>query len=209
MLAEIENIKTSGKRLTRLLNDLLDLSKLEAGKLEPVFEKADLTAITQQTIASLESLADEKALNIELTGISSAKGMFDEKLITQVITNLLSNAIKFSPVGSRIRFKVSQLETMLRGKQQQILELAICDQGVGIPTSELDTIFDRFVQSSKTRTAAGGTGLGLPICKEILRLHHGVIWATSPVTSEEMLDPDGTPTGTAFTIRFPVAQPES
>lgn len=205
----LENITTSGKRLTRLLNDLLDLSKLEAGKLEASFKPNDLNKLVEESVAELNSLADDKALTIEVLANDKCEGVFDEKLICQVITNLLSNAIKFSPVGGRIRLKTTSMHAMLKGERKDILEFVICDQGIGIPTEELDTIFDRFIQSSKTRTAAGGTGLGLPICKEILRLHHGVIWATSPVTAEDMLDEDGSASGTALHIRFPVNQPET
>jgi len=204
----LENISTSGKRLTGLLNDLLDLSKFEAGRFEAQFREHDLDELTGQCVKELQSLADDKALTIEQNCGTDLVGKFDEKLLMQVTTNLLSNAIKFSPEGGRIRISVSRIHTALNGVKQDLLEWKISDQGIGIPDTELDSIFDRFVQSSNTMTAAGGTGLGLPICREIARIHHGIIWATSPVTIDDMPEGGGSTRGTTFQLRIPVIHAE-
>jgi signal transduction histidine kinase len=95
--------------------------------------------------------------------------MLDPGKIMQVLRNLLSNAVKFSPAGGTIELTVGQGESGL--------VVSVGDQGLGIPEGEQQTIFDKFIQSSKTRTGAGGTGLGLAICREIIMAHHGRIWA--------------------------------
>lgn len=89
----------------------------------------------------------------------------DRDKIAQVVRNLLSNALKFSPENSQIDV------TIIDNAEGQV-EVSVCDQGIGIPADEVDTIFDAFIQSSSTRSSAGGTGLGLPICKEIIEGGH-------------------------------------
>ncbi len=88
--------------------------------------------------------------------------------------NLLSNALKFSPPRTDICITLRTTET---GQSSVMLAVEVADQGVGIPPDELDTIFDKFIQSSRTRSGAGGTGLGLAICREIAAAHGGRIWA--------------------------------
>ena len=87
---------------------------------------------------------------------------------------------------------------LINGENQQVLELIVIDQGVGVPQDELDTVFDKFVQSSKTKNSAGGTGLGLPICKDIIKIHKGDIWAESP--------PENQDTGSSFHFIIPAVQ---
>jgi signal transduction histidine kinase len=87
------------------------------------------------------------------------------------LQNLLSNAVKFTKNHKVVRIEIEA--------NRQMVQCRIVNWGVGIPANELDTVFDKFVQSSKTQSGAGGTGLGLAICKEILRCHHGRIWADS------------------------------
>ena len=93
----------------------------------------------------------------------------DSERIKQVIRNLISNAVKFSPREETINVTIS--------RNKHLLKLAVKDSGVGIPQNELQAVFDKFVQSTKTKTGAGGTGLGLSICKEIITAHKGRIWA--------------------------------
>lgn len=168
----LANIDTSTQRLTDLLNDLLDLSKLESNKMVVSAKPHDLSDVAVKAISLLESLLQSKRLRIDKTALAAVTGSFDKKLIMQVITNLFSNAIKFSPKGSVIKVETQMVEY----DQQNYLKFSIYDQGPGVPEKELETIFDAFVQSSKTMTNAGGTGLGLPISKEIVELHHGRIW---------------------------------
>ena len=93
----------------------------------------------------------------------------DPEKMMQVLRNLLSNAVKFSPKGGTIELRIQH--------QERSLVVAIADQGVGIAEEELETIFDKFIQSRRTKTGAGGTGLGLSICREIMLAHQGQVWA--------------------------------
>ena len=180
------NIHESGKRLLSLLNDLLDLSKLEAGRMEFSIQQNDLQSVLDTCSSELEAKLAERNLHLEIEmPQNTGPALFDPVRIGQVVTNLLSNAIKFSPEGGLIRILVSR-DTLKIGKRENdtgdspALRVAVIDQGIGIPEDELESIFDKFIQSSKTKSGAGGTGLGLAICKEIIEGHNGVIWAESP-----------------------------
>ncbi len=169
-----ENIQNSGQRLLSLLNDLLDLSKLEAGKMQLQFKPAQIQNIISNCIEEQQTRLEEKALTVfqNIPDLDLTIQM-DTTKIGQVITNLLSNAIKFSPEEKTIEINV------LKDKSQKktTVKVIISDNGPGIPTTELESVFDKFIQSSKTDTKAGGTGLGLAICKEIIDNHQGKIWA--------------------------------
>ena len=178
----MQNIQTSANRLTTLLDDLLDLSKLEAGKMELDAAEHDMAQIIQLHLDEVKSLLENKQLAVDFDPQPKLTGCFDRKLISQVIINLLSNAIKFSPDGSTIIIRAYQESTTLFHEPLDVLHIEVIDQGIGIPAGELEDIFDKFVQSSSTRTQSGGTGLGLPICSEIVGLHNGKIWAESPLT---------------------------
>ena len=169
------NIHMSGRRLSFLLNDLLELSRMEAGKVRPNLQKCNLLEIIQVSSVELETLKAEKNINLILhSGTTNPSARCDRQQILQVFINLYSNAIKYSPVGGTIAITIADSET---GQGAPALLCSVEDQGIGIPANELEAVFDKFVQSSKTRTGAGGTGLGLAICKEIVELHKGKIWA--------------------------------
>ncbi len=164
------NIHTSGERLLLLLNDLLDLSKLEAGKMELNFKETDLVDIFESCYHEQEQLMKDLSLTLQFNKPTQPViGKFDAIRIAQVISNMLSNAIKFNSKAGAI--------TVVIEKKDRQLYFSMQDEGLGIPEGELDTIFDAFVQSTKTRTGAGGTGLGLAICKEVITGHGGKIWA--------------------------------
>jgi signal transduction histidine kinase/integral membrane sensor domain MASE1 len=184
----IGNIKRSGNRLLRLLNDLLVLAKLDAGKVEYQREPGSLKAVIDSTLIELAPLIKAKNLQVSTSFCSSTEASFDKHYMTQVVTNLLSNAIKFSCAGGRICIETS-VQTVESGRA---LRCRISDSGPGIPEAELKTIFDKFVQSSKTKTGAGGTGLGLAICEMIIQAHGGRIWAENAA-----------PTGAVFTFDIP------
>ncbi|RLJ17835.1 hypothetical protein DJ031_13355 [bacterium endosymbiont of Escarpia laminata] len=172
------HIHASGERLLILLNDLLDLSKLEAGRMILEYRKNDLRIVAENCVHELEGYITNRGVQCELLPAKTdTQGEFDAMRISQVITNLLSNAIKFTATGGHIQISVSQERLEIDGHEIPGLQLSVLDQGVGIPEAELDTIFDKFIQSSKTRTGAGGTGLGLAISKEIIEAHAGRIWA--------------------------------
>ncbi len=165
------NINVSGERLLVLLNDLLDLSKIEAGKMEFNMVKGDLADVYASCYSEQEQRINDLQLKIEVIKPEfPVAGIFDIASIKQVITNFLSNAIKFSSIGDTITASLSK-------NDNQELCFSLQDNGVGIPEDELKTVFNAFIQSSKTKTGAGGTGLGLAICKEIIEGHGGKIWA--------------------------------
>ena len=103
--------------------------------------------------------------------------VLDSDSIRQVFLNLLANAIKFGKDGSEIKVSISSARLNSQGNEKEAIRVSVFDQGLGIPESELKSIFDKFTQSTRTRTGAGGTGLGLPICLEIVERHAGEIWA--------------------------------
>jgi len=187
----LEKIHISGDRLTTLLDNLLDLSKLEAGKLTPELKENNLTTVVLKSIDEVSSLLSDKNIAIKMDQTTSLTGYFDSKLITQVLVNILSNAIKFSPDDSTIEVVLHRNSL----EADKVLSLTVIDEGIGIPKNEQEDVFDSFVQSSKTRSKSGGTGLGLPISKEIIELHHGKIWVESPPKNRE--------TGAAFTFIIP------
>lgn len=126
----------------------------------------------------LQSLLDAK--HIILTIEEKTENLivtFDYERIVQVIINLMSNAVKFTPNHSTITVTISEDHMKIDNRDYPVLRIRIADQGVGIPEDELDSIFDKFIQSSKTKTGAGGTGLGLSISNDIIKAHHGKIWA--------------------------------
>ncbi|MCB1874544.1 MAG: PAS domain-containing protein [Chromatiales bacterium] len=193
-----ERIHSSSLRLLDLLNDLLDLSKLEAGKMEFKPRRSDLNRVANLAVAEMAELIRRKNLSVEVVKSKlDTHAIFDPEKLLQVVRNLLANAIKFSQPGEHIslRFAASELadlDAMGQSRSLAALSLQVEDRGPGIPDRELNTIFDKFVQSSATRTGAGGTGLGLAICREIVRGHKGCIEARNR--------PEG---GAIFTVSLP------
>ena len=154
-------IKQSGNTLLHLLNDLLDLAKMEAGKMTFNFRVGDLQKLIDNVADEFSSVISERATRINyLKRDDKVVLRHDPERIKQVLRNLISNAVKFSPVGGEIEINLTQ--------DDDSVIVSVKDQGVGIPEEELDAVFDKFIQSSKTKTGAGGTGLGLAICKEIV-----------------------------------------
>ncbi len=183
-------IKDSGQRLMSLLNNLLDLSKLESGKMEFNLRQGDLRQPLNTTLNELKPLLEEKGLNIVLEGDDSpVEACFDTQKILQVIYNLMSNAIKFSEPDKAVTITFGQSSVTLNDEDDgepsseiEAVSMSVADQGVGVPEDELEAVFDKFIQSSKTSTGAGGTGLGLAICKEIIEGHNGRIWCENNET---------------------------
>ena len=177
----VDSIALSGERLLALLNSLLDMSKLEAGKMNYLPAKNDMEIVIQNAINELHTLVTDKSMTLECDSDGEVFAWFDKTLILQVLVNLLSNAIKFSEAGSSVRIRCEYLSLKIGKRQsdpeQEVLKVEVIDQGVGIPEHELNSVFDKFVQSTKTNTGAGGTGLGLAICAEIIALHKGKIMA--------------------------------
>jgi PAS domain S-box-containing protein len=191
-------ISQSADRLLHLIDDLLDLSKLEAGRMELHYAPTNLSTLIDGVHGQLDSLLQMRGLSLIVDTCSEAENVsIDKKRLEQVIHNLLSNAIKFSPENGTIQITIrpAQLPRGRRAKDSGFLNaisLRIADSGIGIPESELESVFDKFVQSSSTKTGAGGTGLGLAICQEIVSQHRGTITAANNTSS-----------GACFTVTLP------
>ena len=170
LVTYFERIRRSGGTLLTLLNDLLDLAKLEAGKTVFDCEPVDLALVTESVVEEFSSRLAEKELVLETARPEvEAIAFADPNRIKQVVRNLLSNAVRFSPVAGRINCIVSRRDETVR--------VSVQDNGPGIRPDELELVFRKFVQSSTTKTGAGGTGLGLAICREIVDAHGGTIRA--------------------------------
>ncbi|MBT4089120.1 MAG: PAS domain S-box protein [Deltaproteobacteria bacterium] len=173
-----KQIRASGERLMSLLNNLLDLSRLEAGK--EIYEMVSINVwqVAKEAIEELQSISKEKSLDVVMPDPMIQTMVFgDDYKLGQVFRNLLSNSIKFSPENGRIEILFTENNLKTGNESNPVLKVLIRDQGIGVPDSELDSIFDKFNQSSRTKTGAGGTGLGLSICREIVTAHQGKIWA--------------------------------
>jgi signal transduction histidine kinase len=178
-------VQDSGQRLLVLLNDLLDLSKLEAGKVSYEFRMHEIDEIVRTTLVELEVLVKQRGLRVESDFDGENRLVYcDAVRIGQVLRNLVSNAIRFTPAGRCVRISVEESALPPRhdgdsGPAVPALKVRVEDEGVGIPEDELHSIFDKFVQSSNTRSGAGGTGLGLTITREIVTQHGGRIFAAN------------------------------
>ncbi len=179
----LSRVETASQRLLLLLNDLLDLSKLESGNEELNFENHELYSLVRQIES--ENLTNIQVKRIEFKVLEPKKPIVilcDKNKLLQVFSNIISNAIRYSLEGSSICVEFDITEMVLgkrltdTNKTRGVL-LSFIDQGIGIPDNELKTVFGKFVQSSMTQNGAGGTGLGLAICREVVDAHNGKIWA--------------------------------
>ncbi len=160
----------SGKRLLSMLNDLLDLSKLEAGKMDFDFNETIIAELVSIVLGEVEALLEEKGIDVDFhPSEQNRKIILDSNKIMQVIRNLMTNAIKFSRPNSKLEIEINN--------NDKDVQFSVIDYGIGIPQDELKTIFHRFYQSSLNPPDSGGTGLGLSICQEIIQAHKGNIWA--------------------------------
>ncbi len=170
ILNYFNKISQSGRTLLSLLDNLLDLAKLESGKITFEMKQTDIGAIVVSLVDEFESLFAKRNLTIRYNNmLFEEQVVVDADKIKQVVRNLLSNAVKFSPEGGNIEIEMC--------REDSTVTVSIKDEGPGIPKDELEAVFDKFVQSSKTKSGAGGTGLGLAICQEIINAHNGRIWA--------------------------------
>ena len=181
----LDIMKMNAQRLLDLINQLLELSKLESGSLKLHAARGNIVPFIKGIIMSFESIAH--TMDIELSVRSSAEQInifYDREKLEKVMINLLSNAIKFTPEKGQIYVEL--------GKTDTYLEILVRDTGKGIPTDELDLIFNRFYQSEKTEKTTG-TGIGLALVKQLIELHYGSV----NVKSEEGF-------GTEFSIQLPL-----
>ncbi|WP_419959899.1 response regulator [Psychrobacillus sp. BM2] len=181
-------IHSSGEDLLSLINDILDLSKVEAGKLEVLFEEVNLSELPVHMDHVFSPVAQKKDLEFHIFKAEDVKDLFftDEKRFQQILKNLLSNAFKFTKEGS-VALSIKQIDSQLQTEEMKViskdwLEVSIADTGIGIPIDKHELIFETFQQADgATVRKYGGTGLGLSICKEFAKLLGG--WIT--LQSEE------------------------
>jgi signal transduction histidine kinase len=161
------------ERLIRLINDILDLERMESGRAPLKLRRSSIQDLAREAVETMTTTADSAGIQMELTCNAPRDTVYfdaDPDRILQVLTNLLSNAIKFSPAGSTVSVQIHSDTNSLLVK--------VVDQGRGIPADKLETVFDRFQQvESSDASRKGGTGLGLAICRSIVQQHGGAIWA--------------------------------
>jgi signal transduction histidine kinase/DNA-binding response OmpR family regulator len=168
---------TNTDRLIRLINDILDIERMESGRATLQVRRINLLELVQQGVDTMTAMGDAAGVTIVLNVNAPSEALAldgDADRILQVVTNLLSNAIKFSPPKTTVNIHIEA--------DPDWLTLRVSDEGRGIPVDKLESIFDRFqqVEASDARQK-GGTGLGLAICKTIVQQHNGSIWAESNV----------------------------
>jgi signal transduction histidine kinase/CheY-like chemotaxis protein len=169
----LDVIRQSGETLLAILNDVLDLSKIEAGKLELEAGRFDLAELAESVVAAFSAVAEERGLAFELAIDPRARGVYagDPTRVRQILFNLVSNALKFTERGG-VSVAIS--------RPDQGLTLKVRDSGIGIPEEKLAQLFQKFEQADATTTRRfGGTGLGLAICRELVELMGGDIAAQS------------------------------
>ncbi len=177
-LSYFSKIEKSGNRLLSLLNNLLDLSQMEAGITSYQMGNSDLLFITNLVVAGYQNQLQSRNQTVHVVQPQiSTKLVCDSFRIEQLINNLVSNAARFSPNDKEIFIEFENGTMRMDDCVVESLSLQIRDQGVGIPENELVSVFEKFSQSSRTNTGAGGSGLGLAICSEIVKAHRGTIVA--------------------------------
>jgi signal transduction histidine kinase len=160
---------TAVDRLVRLINDLLDISKIESGKMEFHLDRLNVAECVYKSMRSLRALAEAHQVSIRAdTPAELPEVMADRDRLEQVITNLLSNALKYSPPDSVVSIQARAVDNVVR--------VSVIDQGTGIPPDQLERVFDRFHQ---LKGAKKGSGLGLAICRALIEQQRGRIWAES------------------------------
>lgn len=180
------------QRLSGIINDLLDLSKIEAGKMDFNFKEISIHSVIDYVKSTLTELAKSKKLNLiteETEGLPSINA--DSQRLEQVLTNLVSNAIKFTPEGRNITIKSNVVNAKdikindsfkdeIRKLEGDYIMVSVIDEGIGIAEKDLLHAFDKFAQIENSLSRkVGGSGLGLPIAKQLLDAHNGAIWCDS------------------------------
>jgi signal transduction histidine kinase len=191
---EQKNMLIAGKRnverLTRLINEVLDLQKMRSGKLDMHWTFEDIKTVIEEAVETMEIQAREKNLDISvhLDENLPQSILMDRDRIIQVMLNLLNNAIMFSSQG---------LITITAKLHEQMLQLSVSDQGIGIAKEDIPKLFTHFMQLASSQfRKVGSTGLGLAICKQLIESHQGRIWVNSELGQ-----------GSVFTFEIPLDRP--
>jgi two-component system phosphate regulon sensor histidine kinase PhoR len=170
-------IQSQAQRLNRLIEDILNISRIESGLIKVKKEQASLTILIEEQMQMIRSYAEEK--NITVTSghpIVYDQVYVDKDMISQVIINLLSNAVKYTPAGGRVTVGTEVDETA------RLVRVTVTDTGVGIPEDEIGHLFEKFYRVAANKKQAKGTGLGLNLAKQIVeKVHGGRMFVTSKV----------------------------
>jgi signal transduction histidine kinase/DNA-binding response OmpR family regulator len=176
--AELTLIENNARRLLTLINQILDLSKLDAGKYRLNVVRADLIAMMKRAVWSFHSLAEMKKIELSFDAdVDALDANFDPEMVETMLNNLMSNALKFEPEGGHIKVKVQARET---GKKEQVT-WSVTNRGSSISAEDQDQIFNRFFQSEGTQDFGKGSGIGLALVRELVELHEGSIRVESSV----------------------------
>ena len=188
---DLEAIYNSGQHLLGLINDILDISKIEAGKMELEFRPVDLKEVIRGVMSTAIALVKDKPIELQQSVPADLPAIIaDERRVRQILLNLVSNAAKFTDEGF-IRVEATY--------DDEYVTVSVSDSGIGIPEDKLPRIFEAFTQVDASPSRKyGGTGLGLTITKSFIELHGGEIWVESEVGK-----------GTTFTFRLPIQGPPS
>jgi signal transduction histidine kinase len=186
----LRDISASGTHLLSLINDILDLSKIEAGRMELELTDFDLPTAIDNALILVRERAGRRGITLEHS-VDERLGEIhgDERKVKQVLLNLLSNALKFTPEGGRVEVRAGMVDGMA--------EISVTDTGVGIAPEDQGAIFEEFRQVGTAEKKAEGTGLGLTLCRKFVELHAGKIWVKSQVG-----------VGSTFTFTIPVRRGE-
>ena len=186
-------------RLTNILNDLLNLSRIESGKIELQLKNVELKSLIEFTVSSLRPQADVKSIQIEVEGPEKLPTVYaDWEKVEQILINLIGNAIKFTPDGGRILITSKLIPKDRDGGYVDKVAIFVKDTGVGIPPEHLESIFEKFHQvENSLHRSVSGTGLGLSITKGLVETHQGKIWVESEVGK-----------GSTFAFTLPVSNEE-
>ena len=169
----LQGIDQATARLVELTEDLLDVTRLQAGRLTLHLEPTDLVAVVSRVVARLQMTTDHHTLSIH-TSLEHLVVHVDSRRIEQVLSNLIGNAIKYSPAGGMIEVTVRE------GAETKRALLGVSDHGIGIPAQQQSLVFGRFARADNARAyGIGGTGLGLYLCRELVERHGGRIWFES------------------------------
>jgi signal transduction histidine kinase len=186
----VQDINASGTHLLSLINDILDISKIEAGRMELDLSNFDLPNVVDTAVLLTRERAGRRGIVLRVEKdeqLGPIRG--DERKIKQVLLNLLSNAIKFTPDGGRIDVRAKLVNAAV--------EISISDTGIGIAPEDQEAVFEEFRQVGTANTKVEGTGLGLALSRKFVELHEGKIWVKSQVGS-----------GSTFTFTLPVQRGE-
>jgi signal transduction histidine kinase len=170
----LKTMQVNGLRLLKLINNLLDLAKIESQQLELHCRPVELSRLASDIVSGAGPMAERKGIRLVGDGLDELPAMHaDPDALEKILTNLLGNALKFTDGGGCI--------TLAGSVEEANIHLVVRDTGVGLPTDQLERIFDRFAQVDMSATRRHeGTGIGLSLCKELVGMHGGRIWARSP-----------------------------